>query len=301
MGDDLEPIVMFDAAKPGGKVLVAVKLTRSTEPKHFEGADLRIVRNSGQPNSETLWQEIFSAAEFAPALGPDLANATRRIEAASAAVDFDALQRGDQQSFDRSITKAHGSLQQLSEPVKKLSVQLTGNSHIDAAWLWPWTETVDVVRRTFGTALLLMDEYPQLHYAQSAAQYSEWMEQKYPPLFQRTVDRAKENRWELVGGMWVEPDLNMPDGESLVRQLLIGEALFSTKVRRRRPHRLESRFVWVQLATSANLQKVRNRLFRNPENELERDQPTSLDPVLVAISRWQPRLDLLPTGLRRVH
>jgi alpha-mannosidase len=229
MGDDLEPIVMFDAAKPGDKVLVAVKLTPSTEPKHFAGADLRIVRNSGQPNSETLWQEIFSAAEFAPALGPDLADATRRVEAASAAVDFDALDRGDQQSFDRSITKAHGSLQPLSGPVKKLSIQLTGNSHIDAAWLWPWTETVDVVRRTFGTALQLMDEYPQLHYAQSAAQYSEWMEQQYPPLFQRTVDRVKENRWELVGGMWVEPDLNMPDGESLVRQLLIGKRYFRQK------------------------------------------------------------------------
>ena len=229
MGDDLEPIILFDAAKPGDRVLVAVKLSRSTEPKHFEGADLRIVRNSGPPNSETLWQEIFSAAEFAPALGPDVADTTRRIEGASATVDLDALHGGDQQAFDRSITKAHSSLQAISEPVKKLSVQLTGNSHIDAAWLWPWTETVDVVRRTFGTALQLMDEYPQLHYAQSAAQYSEWMEQKYPPLFQRTVDRAKENRWELVGGMWVEPDLNMPDGESLVRQLLIGKRYFRQK------------------------------------------------------------------------
>ncbi len=229
MGDDLEPILLFDTAKPGDKVLVAVKLTRSLEPKHFEGADLRIVRNSGQPNSETLWQEIFSAAEFAPALGPSLADTTSHIESASAAVDIDALHRGDQQAFDRSIAKSHGVLEQMSEPVKNLSVQLTGNSHIDAAWLWPWTETVDVVRRTFGTALQLMDEYPQLHYAQSAAQYSEWMEQKYPPLFQRTVDRAKENRWEFVGGMWVEPDLNMPDGESLVRQLLIGKRYFRQK------------------------------------------------------------------------
>jgi alpha-mannosidase len=229
MGDDLEPIVLFDEAKPGDKVLVAVKLTRSLEPKHFEGADLRIVRKSGEPNSETLWQEIFSTAEFAPALGPDLADTNRRIEAASAGVDVDALHRGDQQAFDRSIVKAHGRLEQMSESVKKLSVQLTGNSHIDAAWLWPWTETVDVVRRTFGTALQLMDEYPQLHYAQSAAQYSEWMEQKYPPLFQRTVDRANEKRWEFVGGMWVEPDLNMPDGESLVRQLLIGKRYFRQK------------------------------------------------------------------------
>ena len=38
--------------------------------------------------------------------------------------------------------------------------------------------------------------------------------------------RIKEGRWEIVGGMWIEPDLNMPDGESLVRQLLIGKRYF---------------------------------------------------------------------------
>jgi alpha-mannosidase len=229
MGEDLEPIALFDAARTGEKVLVAVKLTRSIEPKHFDGAELRIEPRSAASSPEMLWQEIFSAGEVASALGSHAADAQRQIEAASAAVDLEALHHGDQQAFDRSLAKAHTALAQLNEPIKKLSVQLTGNSHIDAAWLWPSTETVDVVRRTFGTALQLMDEYPQLHYAQSGAQYSEWMEQKYPPLFQQTVDRAKENRWELVGGMWVEPDLNMPDGESLVRQLLVGKRYFRQK------------------------------------------------------------------------
>ena len=60
------------------------------------------------------------------------------------------------------------------------SVRLTGNAHIDAAWLWPWTETVDVVRNTFSTALQLMHEYPQYTYTQSAAAYNQWMEEKYP-------------------------------------------------------------------------------------------------------------------------
>ena len=88
------------------------------------------------------------------------------------------------------------------------------------------TETVDVVRRTFTSALQLLDEYPNSVYTQSAAQYSEWMEQKYPPLFKSIAEQVKNKRWELVGGMWVEPDLNMPDGESLVRQLLVGKRYF---------------------------------------------------------------------------
>jgi alpha-mannosidase len=229
MGQDLEPIVLFENAKPGDRVLVAVKLTRSTEPKHFQSVELRVQAAPGKPDPEMLWKEIFAAGALAPSLEGNASEVMNRVDVASAMVDLEALHRGDQPSFDLSISKAQSALVATNEFIKKLSVQATGNSHIDAAWLWPWTETVDVVHRTFGTALQLMDEYPQLHYAQSAAQYSEWMEQKYPSLFQQTVDRAKQNRWELVGGMWVEPDLNMPDGESLVRQLLVGKRYFRQK------------------------------------------------------------------------
>jgi len=80
-----------------------------------------------------------------------------------------------------------------------------------------------VVKRTFGTALQLMYEYPGYTYTQSAAAYNEWMAQKYPDMNTEIAQRIEEGRWEIVGGMWVEPDLNMPDGESLVRQLLVGK------------------------------------------------------------------------------
>jgi DNA-binding NarL/FixJ family response regulator len=112
-------------------------------------------------------------------------------------------------------------LLQVKPDLQAASVILTGNAHIDAAWLWPWTETVDVVHRTFGTALQLMDEYPQYTYTQSAAAYNQWMEEKYPFLHQQIAERVKEGRWEMVGGMWVEPDLNLPDGNGteLLRQI----------------------------------------------------------------------------------
>ena len=97
------------------------------------------------------------------------------------------------------------------------------------AWLWPWTETVEVVRNTFGTALQLMREYPDFKFTASAAQAYEWIEEKYPAMFQEIQQRVKEGRWEVIGGMWVEPDLNMPDGESLVRQILYGKRYFQQK------------------------------------------------------------------------
>src|SRR6202167_5459801 len=229
MGDDLEPIVLFDHAQPGERVLVAVKLLRTVDQKTFARADVAIEFSATRPNPNDLLQEILSANALLPSLGPSTAAVRAGIEAASAAVDLQALQRAQQQAFDASLVRAEGELEKNRGELQQTAIRLTGNSHIDAAWLWPWTETVQVVRNTFSTALQLMDEYPKYTFTQSAAAYSEWMCQKYPAICQEIQDRVKQGRWEMVGGMWVEPDLNMPDGESLVRQLLICKRYFRDK------------------------------------------------------------------------
>ena len=106
-----------------------------------------------------------------------------------------------------------------------VSYVLTGQSHIDAAYRWPWTESVDVVRHTFDSALQLMDEYPGYTFSQSATRFpNAWMARKYPNMNDEIKKRVQEGRWEIVGGMWVEPDFNIPGGgESQVRQLLVGK------------------------------------------------------------------------------
>ncbi len=229
MGEDLEPIVLLDSAKPGEKVLVAVKLLHTVDKKHFERAEVRVEFPTTRPSPLDLYDELQSTWELSASLGPRTQAVREGVKRAAAAVDLDALQAANQSAFDASLVKAHTILFEFKPDLQGTSVHLTGNAHIDAAWLWSWTETVDVVRRTFGTALQLMHEYPQYTYTQSAAAYNQWMEEKYPDLHQQIVDRVKEGRWEMVGGMWVEPDLNMPDGESLVRQLLIGKRYFKEK------------------------------------------------------------------------
>jgi len=229
MGEDLEPIILLDPAKPGDRILVAVKLLQTVDKKRFDDAVVRIDFTTSRPSPLDLLEEIESVAALAPSLGEKSPLVTQHLENAAGTVDFAALAKSDQRAFDLSLEKAHTLLLEIKPDLQGTSVELTGNAHIDAAWLWPWTETVDVVHRTFGTALQLMYEYPQYTYSQSAAAYNEWMEEKYPSLHQQIAERVKEGRWELVGGMWVEPDLNMPDGESLVRQLLIGKRYFQQK------------------------------------------------------------------------
>ncbi|MGE5054875.1 MAG: alpha-mannosidase, partial [Acidobacteriota bacterium] len=121
---------------------------------------------------------------------------------------------------------SHEKLAQLRPWLQQFTIKAVGNSHIDMAWLWPWTETVEVVRNTFRSVLDLMREYPDFKFTMSSARTYEWMQEKYPDLFAEIEQRVKEGRWEVIGGMWVEPDLNMPDGESLVRQILVGKRYF---------------------------------------------------------------------------
>jgi alpha-mannosidase len=223
MGDDLEPVVLFDQVKPGDKATVAVKLLHTVDTKTIRGATLRIEFPESRPNPVDLCVEFLSSALLVPSLAPGDASQMTTLNGAIAAVDLKALDAHDQAKFDASLKASHSKLEALTPLLQKGTLHLTGNSHIDAAWLWPWTETVDAVKRTFGTALQLMYEYPEYTYTQSAAAYNDWLAQKYPDMNAEIAKRIKEGRWEVVGGMWVEPDLNMPDGESLVRQLLVGK------------------------------------------------------------------------------
>ena len=226
LGDDLEPEVLFDKAQPGEKITVAVKVLHTVDEKQFRGATMRIDFAEGRPNPEDLREELLSAALLVPSLAPGDASKVAMLSEAIHAVDTSALEAHEQAKFDASLKAAQVKLEGLKPLLSQATYKLDGNGHIDAAWLWPWSETVDVVKRTFSTALQLMYEYPGYTYTQSAAAYNEWMADKYPDINQEIAKRIKEGRWEIVGGMWVEPDLNMPDGESLVRQLLVGQRYF---------------------------------------------------------------------------
>jgi alpha-mannosidase len=226
LGDDLEPIVLFDSAKPGDKVLVAVKLLHTVDKKTFGGTGLKIDFADNRPNPEDLRLEILSATLLIPSLSKSADADIATLEKATDEVDLHALDAKDQSKFDASLKQAQSTLEGLRPLLQQATFHLTGNSHIDAAWLWPWTETVDVVKRTFGTALQLMNEYPDYTYTQSAAQYNAWIADKYPQMNDEIKKRIKEGRWEIVGGMWVEPDLNMPDGEAQVRSILVGKRWF---------------------------------------------------------------------------
>lgn len=109
---------------------------------------------------------------------------------------------------------------------KSYRIRLIGNAHIDPVWLWPWFEGVSVVQSTFRSALEQMNETPGFTFSASSAQFYEWVSENDPALLEQIRARLEEGRWDPVGGWWVEPDVNLPDGEALVRQGLYGQLTY---------------------------------------------------------------------------
>ncbi|MEO0940857.1 MAG: glycoside hydrolase family 38 C-terminal domain-containing protein, partial [Cyanobacteria bacterium J06642_12] len=128
----------------------------------------------------------------------------------------------DARWFD-DLDRLRQELLPLGAELKKRRVMLLGNAHIDVAWLWPIAETKDVVRRTFESVLKLQGPFPRMTFNQSTALSYQWIEEEHPELFERVKGAIASGWWDVTGGMWVEPDCNLPSGESLVRQVLYGK------------------------------------------------------------------------------
>ncbi|MBV8476497.1 MAG: alpha-mannosidase [Acidobacteria bacterium] len=225
-----QPFLLTENAQPGQRLLVAIRAHAEQDGEiTLARARLLVEPREERPDPMLLRDEIVAAIPVISAYENGKSEREQQLAAAIKTVDFAALARDDQGAFDTSLRDAQSKLEALNPYLKQFAIVAVGNAHIDMAWLWPWTETVEVVRNTFRSVLDLMREYPDFKFTMSSARTYQWMEEKYPDLFKEIKARVKEGRWEVIGGMWVEPDLNMPAGESLVRQILVGKSYFQSR------------------------------------------------------------------------
>ncbi len=101
------------------------------------------------------------------------------------------------------------------------AIPLWGHSHLDVAWLWTYEQTKRKAVRTFANALALLERDPSFIFIQSQPQLYAFVAEEDPELFARVRDAVRGERFDAgVAAMWVEPDCNLPSGESLLRQML---------------------------------------------------------------------------------
>ncbi|NLN93612.1 MAG: alpha-mannosidase [Candidatus Hydrogenedens sp.] len=119
------------------------------------------------------------------------------------------------------------------DSASKFELHMIGHGHIDPVWLWRWTEGYAEVRSTFASALDRMNETPDFIFTASSACFYQWVKESDPSLFAQIKKRVAEGRWEITGGFWVEPDCNIPCGESFVRQGLYSQRFFEKEFGKR--------------------------------------------------------------------
>jgi len=127
------------------------------------------------------------------------------------------------------INQVREVLSNLKSLAKQHKIHLIGHAHIDMNWLWPWKETIDICKRDFSTVTHLMEEFPNLCFSQSQAVTYELMEKKFPEIFEKIKQKVNEAKWDITASTWVEGDLNMANGEAIVRQLLYGKGYIKEK------------------------------------------------------------------------
>ncbi|MBC8135039.1 MAG: alpha-mannosidase [Fibrella sp.] len=150
------------------------------------------------------------------------------------------INRAEQSSqFDELATGQIAALPVKEADHPRGTVSCIGHSHLDLAYLWALPNTRKKVGRTWASGLRLMNEYPDFHFTQSQPFLYDVCRTDYPDLWERVKARVAEGRWETTGAMWVEPDANIPSGESLIRQILHGQAFY------KREFGAVSRVVWL--------------------------------------------------------
>ena len=242
LDENRDELYLTEKAK-GGEVfdilLESVPSVRFDEYHHFQYADLAVMH-------PLVWdfcwdcQVVYSVLEQ---LDKNFAPRRQLLELLMNVVLSVDVQHMDEPSYFASIGKAQRMLRtglktfETSYGMGKLV--LTGQSHIDTAWLWPLRETRRKCSRTFSTVLNYMDRYPDYVFLCSQPVQYEWMQQHYPEIYKRIKQRVKEGRWEPFGALWVENDCNVPSGEAIVRQLLYGNRFF------RKEFGVHSRTAWL--------------------------------------------------------
>ena len=233
-------VLLSQGVTPGEEFTVALRLV---SPGHCDGALVRsllvyesIVDNNPDPGfvADELAVVQLYLEKFAPERLDVLAAMVREVTNRQDAKDTEEHKGELVQSFlslRQNLIKSDilAPLLKGGWGDQKSKIFLLGHAHLDLAWLWPVSETWNAAQNTFESVLKLQADFPELIFCHSSPALYAWIEEHRPDLFEAIQAQVAAGRWEVVGGMWVEPELNLIAGESIVRQLLYGQRYIQDK------------------------------------------------------------------------
>ncbi|MBD2076709.1 alpha-mannosidase [Phormidium sp. FACHB-592] len=224
-------LLLSNAIAPGDTFAIAIRLI---SPGHDDGALVRSVchyeSSSDAPEPSFIADELDVLRLYLQTFAPE---ELPLLTEAITAIDWSILSSPPASSlrklFDQALATLRDRLLPLSPFIKQRRIRLLGHAHLDMAWLWTVAETWNAAERTFESALNLQKDFPELIFCHSTPALYEWIEQNRPALFKQIREAIATGWWEPVGGLWIEPELNIISGESMVRHVLYGQRYFQEK------------------------------------------------------------------------
>ncbi|MDH6060836.1 alpha-mannosidase [Chrysosporum bergii ANA360D] len=213
-------VLLGQGVTPGEEFLVALRLV---SPGHDHGALVRslLVYESNDhhnPDPGFLADELAVVQLFLAKFTPE------RLVALAEGLS----EESNQQEFFKILAAHYRRISACIDGLKS-KIYLLGHAHLDLAWLWPVSDTWKAAQSTFESVLKLQADFPELIFCHSTPALYAWVEEHRPDLFKKIQQQVEAGQWEVVGGLWVEPELNLISGESIVRQLLYGQRYIRAK------------------------------------------------------------------------
>jgi alpha-mannosidase len=225
--DSSARVLITDYAQPGQEYLVTIRLV---SPSHDIGALMR---------SHLIYEQLDPTQKIDPGLVADEITVLSKYLSQFKPADLDILATAvdgfnwhnlqQANKFNEDLAQLRSRLLPLAQDIKQRRFNLLGHAHLDMAWLWTTDETYEVAERTFKSVLNLQQDFPALTFGHTSPALYEWIEHNRPELFKSIQNAVRDNRWEILGGMWVEPETNLVCGESLIRQLIYGQQYYQEK------------------------------------------------------------------------
>jgi alpha-mannosidase len=244
--DSFPRVLLSKSVTPGEELTVALRLV---SPGHCDGALVKSLlvyesNSDGSVEPGFVADELAIVQRYLECFEPEKLDALRAFVEE---LDWERLNcqdaKNSQEDSRRELEEVFSSIRQQLLKFKirlgkfapegnppgnfpqnlKSKIFLLGHAHLDLAWLWPVSETWEAAQKTFESVLTLQQDFPELIFCHSTPVLYAWIEEHRPDLFGAIQKAIADGRWEVVGGFWVEPELNLIAGESIVRQLLYGQ------------------------------------------------------------------------------
>lgn len=229
---DCSPRVLLSrGVTPGEEFTVALRLV---SPGHCDGALVRSLLiyesiDDNKPDPGFVADELAITQLYLERFAPErLAGLVKVVGEITNHRDTENAEE-EKEEWERKLSAIRQHLSQSQISNLKSQIYLLGHAHLDLAWLWPVSETWNAAQNTFASVLKLQEDFPELIFCHSTPALYAWIEEHRPDLFQAIQEAVAAGLWEVIGGLWVEPELNLIAGESLARQLLYGQRYIQEK------------------------------------------------------------------------